>query len=136
MRASRLACCRTVRPYLVVAAGGALGALARWAVGTGLPHRPGSWPWATLTVNVTGCLVIGVLLAVLTARRPGSALLRVFLATGVLGGYTTFSALAVDAVQLVAAGRWPVAVGYLLASVVGGLAAAVGGLRAARWWTS
>ena len=121
-------CCRTVRTYGVVAAGGALGALARWAVGRGLPHEPGAWPWATVTVNVTGCLLIGLLLAVLLARAPGHPWLRPFLATGVLGGYTTFSALAVDAVQLADAGRWPVAVGYLLISVVGGLAAVVVGL--------
>ncbi|SDP65958.1 CrcB protein [Klenkia soli] len=121
-----------MRTYLVVALGGALGALARWGVSRGLPHVPGAWPWATVTVNVTGCLVIGVLLAVLLARYPDHPWLRPFLATGVLGGYTTFSTFAVDAVQLADAGRWPVAVGYVLVSVVGGLAAVVLGLVAGR----
>src|SRR3954463_13718444 len=85
-------------PYLAAAAGGVLGALARWGIGAALPHDAGSWPWATLLVNVTGCALIGVLLAVLLARFPAHPWLRPFLATGVLGGYTTFSTFAVDAV--------------------------------------
>lgn len=127
-----MACCRTVRTYLVVALGGVLGALARWGVSLGLPHAPGSWPWATVTVNLTGCLVIGALLAVLLARYPGHPWLRPFLATGVLGGYTTFSTFAVDVVQLVEAGRAGVAVAYLLVSVLGGLLAVVVGLALGR----
>ena len=127
-----MACSRTVRPYVVVAVGGALGALARYGVQLGLPHSPGAWPWATVAVNLTGCLLIGLLLAVLLARAPDHPWLRPFLATGVLGGYTTFSTFSVDAVQLVEAGRWPLAVVYLLVSVVGGLAAVVLGLGVGR----
>lgn len=127
-----MACSRTVRPYVVVAVGGALGALARYGVQLGLPHSPGAWPWATVAVNLTGCLLIGLLLAVLLARAPDHPWLRPFLATGVLGGYTTFSTFSVDAVQLVEAGRWPMAVAYLLVSVVGGLAAVVLGLGVGR----
>jgi len=127
-----VACSRTVRPYVVVAVGGALGALARYGVQLGLPHSPGAWPWATVAVNLTGCLLIGLLLAVLLARAPDHPWLRPFLATGVLGGYTTFSTFSVDAVQLVEAGRWPLAVAYLLVSVVGGLAAVVLGLGVGR----
>ncbi|MEI4271559.1 fluoride efflux transporter CrcB [Klenkia sp. LSe6-5] len=117
---------------VVVALGGALGALGRWGVSLALPHAPGAWPWATVTVNLTGCLVIGALLAVLMARWPGHPWLRPFLATGVLGGYTTFSAFAVDAVQLVEAGRVAAASGYVLVSVVGGLGAVVLGLVTGR----
>lgn len=117
---------------LVVALGGVLGALSRWGVSLGLPHAPGSWPWATVTVNLTGCLAIGVLLAVLLARFPDHPWLRPFLATGVLGGYTTFSTFAVDVVQLVEAGRAGVAVVYLLVSVLGGLVAVVLGLAVGR----
>jgi CrcB protein len=118
--------------YLVVALGGVLGALARWGVSLGLPHTPGTWPWATVTVNLTGCLVIGALLAVLLARYPTHPWLRPFLATGVLGGYTTFSTFAVDVVALVDAGRAPLALGYLLLSVLGGLLAVVVGLALGR----
>jgi len=118
--------------YVLAALGGALGALARWGVGTALPSSPGGWPWATLLVNLTGCLFIGMLLAVLLSRFPASTLLRPFLAVGVLGGFTTFSTFAVDLVLSVGAGAWLVATGYLLASVLGGIACVVLGLTVAR----
>ena len=56
--------------YLRAALGGALGALARWAITEALPHSPGDWPWSTLLENLLGCLAIGALLAVLLARFP------------------------------------------------------------------
>jgi fluoride exporter len=118
--------------YLLAALGGALGALARWGVATALPSSAGAWPWATLLVNLTGCLLIGVLLAVLLARFPGSPWLRPFLATGVLGGYTTFSTFAVETVALLDAGRPATAAGYVAASVGGGVLAVVAGLLAGR----
>ena len=82
---------RRAMAYLLAALGGALGALARWGVAEALPASPGGWPWATLLVNLTGCLLLGVLLAVLAARSPEPAWPRPFLAVGVLGGYTTYS---------------------------------------------
>ena len=117
--------------YLLAALGGALGALGRWGVSLALPSTSG-WPWATFLVNVTGCLLIGALLAVLLARFAGSPWLRPFLAVGVLGGYTTYSTFAVDVVRLVEAGSWPTAAGYVAASVVGGVLAVLAGLLAAR----
>jgi CrcB protein len=121
-----------VTGYLAAAVGGALGALARWGVARALPHSPGTWPVATLVVNLTGCLLIGVLFAVLLVRFPASPWLRPFLATGVLGGYTTYSTFAVDVVQLADAGAWGTAVGYLLASVAGGVLAVAAGLLLGR----
>jgi CrcB protein len=118
--------------YLLAALGGALGALARWGVTSALPPSPGCWPWATFLVNVSGCLLIGVLLAVLLARFPNSRRLRPFLAVGVLGGYTTYSTFAVDVVRLGEAGRGLLAAGYVLASVLGGVLAVLAGLLAAR----
>jgi fluoride exporter len=118
--------------YVLAALGGALGALARWGVATALPSSPRGWPWATLVVNLTGCLLIGVLLAVLASRFPSSTLLRPFLAVGILGGYTTFSTFAADLVGLVESGAWLTAVGYLLASVLGGIGCVVLGLVGAR----
>ena len=118
--------------YLLAALGGALGALARWAVTTALPHASGAWPWATLLVNLTGCLAIGALLAVVLARFPHSPWLRPFLAVGFLGGYTTYSTFAVDVVQLARSGRGLLAGTYVLASVLGGLIAVVLGLVAGR----
>jgi fluoride exporter len=117
--------------YLLAALGGALGALARWALAEALPS-PGGWPWATLLVNVTGCLLLGALLARLALRSPEPVWGRPFLGVGVLGGYTTYSTFAVEAVGLVDGGALGVAVGYVLASIVGGVAAVALGDLAVR----
>ena len=122
--------------YAAAALGGALGALARWGVVEALPRDPGGWPWATLLVNLTGCLVLGLLIGSVFARSPDVPWLRPFLGTGVLGGFTTYSAFAVETVQLADAGRPGVAAGYVLISVAGGVAAsAIGllGVRAVVW---
>ena len=118
--------------YVLAAMGGALGALARWGFAAGLPHSPGGWPWSTLLVNLVGCLLIGVLLAVLLARFPHSPWLRPFLAVGVLGGFTTYSTFAVDIVRLTGSGHPALAVAYVLASVLGGVLAVVVGLVVGR----
>jgi CrcB protein len=118
--------------YVAAALGGALGSLARWGVAEGLPHDPGAWPWATLSVNLVGCLVLGFLIGRVFDRSSGPAWLRPFLATGVLGGFTTYSAFAVETVQLTDTGRPGLAAGYVLASVAGGVAASALGLRAGR----
>ncbi len=115
--------------YLLAAVGGALGALARWAVAEAVPGSPGGWPWATLLVNLTGCLLLGVLLGVLGSRSPEPAWAKPFLGVGVLGGYTTYSTFAVEVVELVHDGAYAVAGGYLLFSVLGAvLAVGVGAL--------
>jgi fluoride exporter len=118
--------------YLLAALGGALGALARWGVATALPHSPGGWPWATLLVNLTGCLLLGALVAALTARSPEPPWARPLLAVGVLGGYTTYSAFAVETVGLVEAGAPWLAAGYVLVSVLGGVLAVAAGALAVR----
>jgi CrcB protein len=118
--------------YLLAAVGGALGALARWGLAEALPHSPAAWPWATLLVNLLGCLLIGVLLAVLLAWFPESPWLRPFLAVGVLGGFTTYSTFAVDVVRLTDAGQSVLAAAYVVASVLGGVLAVLAGLLAAR----
>ena len=118
--------------YLLAAVGGVLGALARWGVAEALPSPDGGWPWATLLVNLTGCLLMGVLLGALTARDPEPAWARPFLATGVLGGYTTYSAFAVEVVDLTTAGAVARALGYVLVSVLGGVLAVAAGVRAVR----
>ncbi len=115
--------------YLLVALGGAAGALARWGVAVALPRSSGGWPWATLTVNLTGCLLIGVLLAVLAARRPDDDRMRTFLGAGVLGGFTTFSAFAVEVAELLRRGMPVSAAGYVAASVLGAVLAVAAGIR-------
>ncbi|SNS60265.1 CrcB protein [Geodermatophilus pulveris] len=118
--------------YLLAAVGGALGALARWGVGTALPHSPGGWPWATLLVNLTGCLLFGALAAALTARSPEPPWARPLLAVGLLGGYTTYSAFAVEAVGLAEAGAPALAAAYVLVSLLGGPVAVAAGALAVR----
>jgi len=118
--------------YVFAALGGALGALARWAIAEALPHSPGAWPWSTLLVNLVGCLALGALLAVLLARYPHWPWLRPFLAVGVLGGFTTYSTFAMDVVRLTGSGHPVLAVAYVLASVLGGACAVVAGLVTAR----
>ncbi len=123
--------------YVAAALGGSLGALARWGVAESFPADAfpadaGGWPWATLLVNLTGCLLLGLLLGLVFVRFPDSPWLRPFLGTGVLGGFTTYSAFAGETVQQADAGRWGPAAGYVLASVVGGIAAAALGTLAGR----
>ena len=118
-----------------IAAGGIVGSLGRYAVAVALPHRPGTFPWATLTVNVTGAFAMGLLVAYLVDRPGVHRLARPFVGVGLLGGWTTFSALAVDAVQLGSAGRGQVALVYLTATFLfGTLAVAGGSLLGQRLW--
>lgn len=99
-----------------VAAGGALGALGRWLAATWAAAAFGTaFPWGILAVNVAGGLMMGVL-AGLASRLPGPAWL--FLATGVAGGFTTFSAFSLDTVAMIEAGRIAAAAAYVAASVL------------------
>ena len=111
-----------------------LGTAARYALTLHWPVRAGGWPWATFTVNLLGALVLGFLLEALARRGPDAGrrrLLRLGAGTGFLGAFTTFSALAVETDLLVHAAAPALAVGYALASVLGGLLAAVAGIALA-----
>ncbi|MEU3457027.1 CrcB family protein [Micromonospora sp. NPDC006766] len=105
-----------------IAAGGVLGALARAGLQTAFPHPPTGFPWATFGINVLGSLLIGALMAVLTAR-PAGPLARPFLGVGVLGGFTTFSTYVVDTQRAATAGAPGTALAYLAATLVGALVA-------------
>lgn len=115
-----------------VAAGGALGAAARYLISTAWPAPPGSVPWAVLAVNVAGCAAIGVLLVTLEAWFPQRRLVRPFLGTGFLGGFTTFSTFAVDVERLAADGYVALALGYLVLTPVLAVTAALFASAAAR----
>nr|WP_246494396.1 fluoride efflux transporter CrcB [Streptomyces zagrosensis] len=97
----------------VVAAGGVVGASARYGAALAWPTSRGGFPWTTLSVNVIGCALIGVFLVVLQEAWKAPALVRPFAATGVLGGFTTFSTYAVDVERLIHDGKTSTAVGYL-----------------------
>ena len=114
----------------VVAAGGAIGAAARHGVSTVAPYDDGRFPWATFLVNVSGCLAIGVLMVVVLDVGASHRYLRPFAGVGVLGGYTTFSAYALESRDLVATGHTVTALVYVLGSVLVGAAAAALGIRA------
>ncbi|MFJ9776960.1 fluoride efflux transporter CrcB [Kitasatospora sp. NPDC101157] len=107
----------------VVAVGGAIGAVARYAAGLGWETGPSAFPWTTLLVNVVGCAVIGVFLVAIAEGRPAHPLLRPFFGTGVLGGFTTFSTYAVDVRRLLVAGRPGPGLAYLGLTLVGALGA-------------
>lgn len=109
---------------VLVAAGGAVGAVARYLVGAALPAHPLA---ATLAVNLLGCLLLGLLVG----RRPDDPVLRPLLGTGVLGGFTTFSALALQTDRLLA-DRPLLGLSYLAATTAGGLALVALGLRLGR----
>jgi fluoride exporter len=98
---------------LAVSAGGAAGALVRYAVLLVWPTRSGGFPWGTFAVNVTGCLLIGLLMVLVTHRVR-----RVFLGPGLLGGFTTFSAYAEEVRGLLSWSRPGLAVAYLAATVL------------------
>ncbi|MFE1287338.1 fluoride efflux transporter CrcB [Streptomyces sp. NPDC058751] len=106
-----------------VALGGTIGATARYGAGLLWPTPDGAFPWTTFTINVVGCAAIGVLMAVVTDVRAVHRLVRPFLGTGVLGGFTTFSTYAVDIRDLVDTGHPGTGLGYLAATLCAALAA-------------
>ena len=106
-----------------IAVGGIVGAEARYGLGVAVPHEPGQWPWATLIVNVSGCVLIGVLMVVLLELTHPHPLMRPLLGVGVLGGYTTFSTYTVDTLALLQNGHLVAAAGYFLLTPILALAA-------------
>lgn len=120
--------------FLSVAAGGAIGATLRWLVVRWAAHAFGpGFPWGTVIVNVAGSAAMGILAVLLMERFPGAwGRYAPFLMTGVLGGFTTFSAFSLDALFLIERGRNLAAAGYMGASVVLSVAGLWAGLTLAR----
>ncbi|WP_329236536.1 CrcB family protein [Actinoallomurus sp. NBC_01490] len=124
MRTRRREATRGQAPVVaVVAAGGALGAAARYGAGLIWPTAPGTFPWTTLAINAIGCAIIGVFMVVITDGWAVHRLVRPFVGTGILGGFTTFSTYAVDIVRLIDAGRARTALGYLALTLLVALGA-------------
>ena len=116
---------------LLVAAGGALGAVARYGVGRLLPTT--GWPWPTLTVNVVGGLLMGLLAGWLAFRGGAQGeTIRLIAAVGLLGGFTTFSAFSLETALMLEKRQFALASGYVAASVVLSVAALFLGLMLAR----
>ena len=117
-------------PLLAVIIGGLVGTGLRLGIDALLPHGDDGFPWSTLVINVIGAFALGSLVARFWATA--AEWLRAGLGVGLLGSFTTFSALAVSFVALADAGEWATAVGYLIATMVAGLAAAWAGIAAFR----
>ena len=115
-----------------IALGGAAGTVLRAAIAQALPTRMGAFPWATLVVNVSGSLIIGLVIALAVERAAPQRYLRPLVGTGFCGGLTTFSTFAVETDSLLRAGRIGVAVGYALLSVAAGSVAVWVGSRVVR----
>ena len=118
---------------VAVALGGALGSAARYGVDRLIERRSFAvFPWSTFTINATGCLLIGVVVASLVDHHHTPGWLRAGLVMGVLGGYTTFSTFAQEGLSLLEEGKGGISLLYLVASVVAGVCAVWAGLRIGR----
>ncbi|GAB5461313.1 MULTISPECIES: fluoride efflux transporter CrcB [Hoeflea] len=118
---------------LLVFVGGGFGAVARHLSGMAVMRAAGpGFPWGTMAVNIAGSLAMGLLIAWLARRSSGDSELRLLLATGFLGGFTTFSAFSLDAVTLYERGALTAAAAYVIASVTVSILALFGGLWLAR----
>ena len=118
---------------LAVAAGGALGSVARYMVGVGSTKVFGlSFPWGTLIINIVGSFLIGVFVEMFALRWDLPQEARVFLTVGICGGFTTFSAFSLDAYVLIERGEWWLATAYVAGSVVLSIAALVAALHLVR----
>lgn len=125
---------RAMNGFFAVALGGAIGASLRHGAGLlAVRLSPGGWPWGTFSVNVLGSLAMGLLIGWLALKADGTAQqTRLFLATGVLGGFTTFSAFSLEVVMMLRAGHAGKAATYAGLSLALGVAALIIGLWIAR----
>ena len=121
----------SLMPTLAVALGGAIGAAARFQVGSLATRLAGphtDFPWGTLSVNIIGSLIMGLLLGWFAKGGTDSENLRLFLVAGLMGGFTTFSAFSAEMVTMLHRGEMTSALIYVSVSVIAGMAAFLIGL--------
>ena len=111
-----------IRNFLLVGLGGALGSMLRY--GTGVLIGPREFPLATFLINVTGSFLIGLVVVSSLTNQQVTEQWKLFLATGLCGGFTTFSAFSLENLQLLQQGKWPLFLLYSIGSVLLGLASA------------
>jgi len=108
-----------MNPYLLVGIGGALGAMARFAVGGAIGALPNGFPLSTFLINIAGSLAMGALVAVLAKTTPQfQNEIRLFVAVGIFGGFTTFSSFSLDAITMIERGDFLLAAIYIVGSVL------------------
>lgn len=120
------------RAWLAVAVGGLAGTELRYGLGLVFPESAGAVPWTTLGINVAGSFVLAALTTLWIARPATAFWLRAGLGPGVLGSFTTFSAVVFSTDRLARAEEHPVWIAYLALSLLLGLGAAAGGWRTGR----
>jgi CrcB protein len=108
------------RELAAIYAGGMVGAMARVGLLEAVPYAPGAWPWATFAANLSGALLLGILVTRLQERLPPSSYPRPFLGTGLCGALTTFSTLQLELFEMLDRGRTGLAAGYAAATLCGG----------------
>jgi CrcB protein len=121
-----------VRTVVWIGIAGALGALARYDLGTAVGQRFPNFPWGTLVINVSGSFALGLLFVVLTERTTASPELRSALTIGFLGAYTTFSTFSLETVKLIEDGAMVAAAMNVVGNVALGLTAAWAGVALGR----
>jgi CrcB protein len=123
----------TPQLILAVAAGGALGSVARYLVGIGSGNLFGTdFPWGTLIINVTGSFLIGAFVGLFATKWDLSQAARIFLTVGICGGYTTFSTFSLDAWYLIERGQILSSAAYMLVSTVLSVSALIAALHMVR----
>lgn len=122
-----------MKAFAAVAAGGALGAMARYGVNLASVHLLGTnFPYGTLIVNVVGSFIMGLLIEAMAVSWAVSTEMRLFLVVGILGAFTTFSTFSLDFAVLYRRGEWGLGLAYVLISVSLSIAAVFAGLALAR----
>ena len=120
------------RALAAVSLGGALGAPARYGIAQLVSITPGTFPWGTFWINVSGSLTLGFILLLVLERFPPTRYIRPFVATGFLGSFTTYSTFAVETDLLVKNGHGVIALAYVAASFATGFLAVWAGMSLAR----
>jgi CrcB protein len=126
---------RTMLKYVIIGLGGCIGAISRYLVAGAVQGlaKTATFPVGTMTVNVTGCLLIGIGAGLMEERQLFSPQWRAFLFVGLLGSYTTFSTFGLETLNLAKAGQWLAAFGNVGLSLMLGLAAVVAGHTLSRF---
>ncbi len=114
-----------IHPLILVAFGGAIGSMARFGISSLVVKQvnPVNFPWGTFSVNILGCMLAGVFLLVAESMQSISQEARLFVVTGLLGGFTTFSAFGIETLGLLRRGEMLIAISYASLSIIVGVLA-------------